>query len=129
MATRDGTGGGNGNLEFPSHGAARLPFAGSPDRKDGPPEYSRPKLRKVCSWCKKVEDPGDPGAETTHTLCEACQPGVFAEAGLTAPPAAKEERPLDAHALAHTMGERFLSEDCIAFARAFGVEPLPGGVL
>lgn len=35
----------------------------------------------------------------------------------------------DAHALAHTMGERFVSADCVAFLLGLGLDPLPGGVL
>jgi hypothetical protein len=36
-------------------------------------------LRRVCSWCTRVLTPGDPGALTTHTICEACFGGLEAE--------------------------------------------------
>lgn len=30
------------------------------------------KLRVVCAWCKELKAEGDPGALTTHTICEPC---------------------------------------------------------
>lgn len=30
------------------------------------------RLRRVCAWCKDVLDEGDPGAETSHTICDEC---------------------------------------------------------
>lgn len=30
------------------------------------------KFRRVCSWCGKVMEEGDVGAETTHGICPDC---------------------------------------------------------
>ena len=119
MGTGNGARAGDGNHDIPYCGEAKVPPLGTPIA--GSPKSS-PKLRKVCSWCKAVIEPGDPGANTTHDMCVPCQGPVFREAGLEPP------FPSDAHALAHTMGERFLSEDCTAFVRACGLMELPGGV-
>jgi hypothetical protein len=29
-------------------------------------------LRRVCSWCGAILAEGDPGAETSHSICESC---------------------------------------------------------
>lgn len=29
-------------------------------------------MRRVCSWCDKVLDPGRAGNPTTHTICRSC---------------------------------------------------------
>lgn len=34
----------------------------------------------------------------------------------------------DAHALAHSMAEAFVSDDCTAILRAFGLLDFPGGI-
>lgn len=31
------------------------------------------KLKRVCSWCMCVLDPGDHGAPTSHGICPACK--------------------------------------------------------
>ena len=37
-----------------------------------------PRLRRVCSWCGEVLEAGEPGAETTHTICPPCFADVMA---------------------------------------------------
>lgn len=36
-------------------------------------------LRRVCSWCDRVLAEGDPGAATTHAICDACAEKVRAD--------------------------------------------------
>lgn len=36
-------------------------------------------LRRICSWCRDVLAEGEPGAETTHTICDSCSSKVQAE--------------------------------------------------
>lgn len=38
------------------------------------------KFRRVCSWCGKVMEEGDEGADTSHTICESCLLLLEAEA-------------------------------------------------
>ncbi len=33
---------------------------------------SNQKYQIVCAWCKRVLDPGDPGAPVSHGMCPAC---------------------------------------------------------
>lgn len=36
------------------------------------PVASGTRLRVVCAWCTVVQDPGSPGADTTHICCRTC---------------------------------------------------------
>jgi hypothetical protein len=120
MATRDGTRGSD-NRNIPNHGTLGFSPAETPIARVSAPESSTPlRQRRVCSWCGEVLFAGDPGTETTHDICLACDTRVRAAEGL---PPSKEAIEADLEAV-----QRFRSDDCVAFLRGLGLEPLPGAV-
>jgi len=38
------------------------------------------RLHRVCSWCDRVLEEGDPGALVTHACCDECAAVLRAEA-------------------------------------------------
>lgn len=142
MATRRDADRGGGDQD-PNYGAAESPSAGTPIAREGTPKFfpmvpppARGVMFRRCCVCKadlgsvEVEAKDPANGVVSHGYCDPCHAAAMKEAEALAPTDVHfTDHTEDAHAIAHSMGERFLSEDCIAFARAFGVEPLPGGVL
>jgi hypothetical protein len=111
------TGQGEGDPKLsPSDGSSGS-LAGASSVASGGPESSRVRFRLVCSWCGEVLDAGDPGAPRTDTICLPCDAKFRAAEGL---PLAGAEG-VDA-------ARRFAADECTAYLRGLGLEPLPGAV-
>jgi len=45
-------------------------------------EQIKLKMHRKCAWCSSVIEQGEPGALTSHGLCEACAEAFLKQAGL-----------------------------------------------